>query len=122
MSLQIAGIDVLGTERIRVWRWFRLFRAIKRAWQRLILVDCDRRLVVVHIDTAQQSLPEQCRSSAMPCVTCGRLMGLPNMPSNQYSRTTFECASCHTYYFLDTQENPEVYDELRRKLAQKAAA
>lgn len=125
-GLQVQAIECLGTERIRVWRFFRLFRAVRQLWLRLCWRDAVRALFVLQLPVAPPLAVQCARARALHCLTCGLTIPLPRIPPTLLvGTTTFGCAGCHAYYYLTTA--PDVvhdprYAELRATLAERGRA
>lgn len=116
-----ASVEVLGAETIRVWRLFRLRRWLARWWNRVAWKPVQACHVLLRLDDQHGTLQAQCQG-ALVCVICEASIGLPTIPAGTYSATTFGCARCHTYYYVDTEVVAVKYDEIRRQLAEKAQA
>jgi hypothetical protein len=117
----LTDVEVLGAETIRVWRWFRLRRWLRRWWLRVTWKPVVAKHILLRVDAGRGSLQSQCRGS-LPCVTCGSAIRLPAIPDGTYTATTFGCARCHSYFYVDTAPNLARYDTIRRQLAEKAQA
>lgn len=121
-GLDVERLEILGAERIRVWRFFRLFRAIERVWQRWFWRDADRAHFLLEISEASRPLVDQCRDARFGCVQCGAPLSVPRPPADRaIGRLTFGCARCHAYYYLDAAPNEHVYEHIREQLMAKAA-
>lgn len=124
-GLRVRRLDCLGAETIRVWRFFRLFQAVRRCWIRYAWKDATRALYLVQL-APTPSLADQCAAAgAMLCVSCRTPLRLPRIPSEGvFGTTAFGCGACHAYYFLTSDDTVDEarYDEIRRRLAEKGKA
>jgi hypothetical protein len=120
-DVRVAGVEVLGSETIRVWRAFRLRRWLRRWWLRVTWRPVHVQHILLTLDPARGTLQAQCHGD-MACLTCGGAIALPTIPDGIYSATTFGCARCHSYYYVDTAPQQARYDTIRRQLAEKAQA
>ncbi len=123
-GLQVRHLECLGAETIRVWRFFRVFRAVRQWWLRTMWKDATRALYVVQVAPIP-SLADQCAASgAMLCVSCRTPLRLPTIPRDGvFGTTAFGCGVCHAYYFMTTEETVDDgrYVEIRRRLAEKGS-
>lgn len=124
MALQIQQLECLGVETIRVWRFFRVFRAVRAWWVRTMWTDATRAIFVLQLAPAP-TLAVQCAAAGvMLCAGCRTPLRLPAVPlEGVYGSTAFGCGVCHAYYYLtidDADADPR-FTEIRRRLVEKGS-
>jgi hypothetical protein len=123
-TLAVQSVSCLGAETIRVWRFYRLFTAIRRWWLRLTWRETTRAIFVLQL-ADRPSLQAQCAAAtAMPCLACRTAIALPIIPADLLvSTTAFGCGVCHAYYYVSTDHRAAAeprYDDLRAQLAHRS--